>query len=149
VYDITSMESLETALHTLIPISSHMGIKVVSYDGETLILEAPLENNINHQQSAFGGSLFSVAALTGWSLVQLKLSELGIEANTVIAGGEVSYDLPVLSQIRCECTLSKDYPDFVKKLTVKGKASLTLEPKIVLGHQDAMSFSGKFVVKAL
>ena len=149
MYNITSMESLESALHTQIPISRHMGIKVTSYDGQTLVLEAPLANNINHQQSAFGGSLFSVAALTGWGLIQLKLSELNIEANTVIAGGDVSYDLPVLSQLKCECKLEENYTEFVNKLTEKGKASLILKPEIVLDHVSAMSFSGKFVVHQL
>lgn len=149
MYNITSMESLESALHAQIPISRHMGIKVTSYDGQTLVLEAPLANNINHQQSAFGGSLFSIAALTGWGLIQLKLSELYIEANTVIAGGDVSYDLPVLSQLKCECKLEENYTEFVNKLTKKGKASLILKPTIVLDHANAMSFSGKFVVHQL
>ena len=48
-----TIESLQHAYHTLIPISQHMGIQVVSYDGSCLRVTAPLANNINHQQSAF------------------------------------------------------------------------------------------------
>ncbi|MBQ73546.1 MAG: hypothetical protein CMQ20_00820 [Gammaproteobacteria bacterium] len=51
--------------------------------------KAPLANNINHQQSAFGGSLFLLSALVGWGLLQLKLTVLNLTANPVIAGGGV------------------------------------------------------------
>lgn len=143
---IDSAISLEAALHKLIPISEHMGMRVLEYSGTKLVLSAPLSNNINHQQSAFGGSLFSVSALAGWGILQLKLQELGISANTVIAGGEVGYQLPVFSDIHCECELPADYTQFVDKLKAKGKASITLSPTILLDGRSAMSFNGKYVV---
>ena len=40
-----------------LPIAQFMGLEVESYDGDTLILTAPLEPNINDKQTAFGGSL--------------------------------------------------------------------------------------------
>ena len=55
---VDSIKSLENVFHELIPISQHMGVKVVNYTGSELTLAAPLANNINHQLSAFGGSLF-------------------------------------------------------------------------------------------
>lgn len=143
---ITSLKELETACHQLIPISKHMGMETVSYDGNALVLKAPLSNNINHQGSAFGGSLFSMCALVSWGIVQLKLGELAIEANTVVAGGEVSYSKPVFDALVCRCTLPESYQAFVAKLQKKGKASLTLNTEIILPEGPAMAFSGKFVV---
>ena len=94
-----SIEALQQAYQTLIPISQHMGIQAVSYDGQCLRVTAPLANNINHQQSAFGGSLFSLVALAGWGLLQLKITELGLDCTTVIAGGEVGYQVPVVAEL--------------------------------------------------
>ena len=86
---INSVESLQRAYHDLIPINAPMVIHIDQYDGRTLIIKAPLANNINHQQSAFGGSLFLLSALVGWGLLQLKLTVLNLTANPVIAGGGV------------------------------------------------------------
>lgn len=147
--DIYDLASLQTALHTHIPISGHMGIEVDSYDGERLVLSAPLANNINHQLSAFGGSLFSLSALAGWSMVQLKLAEMKIAANTVIAGGDVSYSQPVFTTLHCEIELPAAYPAFREKLLNTGKASILLTSNILLDGKSAMAFSGKYVVRKI
>ncbi|MBD3649651.1 MAG: YiiD C-terminal domain-containing protein [Pseudomonadales bacterium] len=139
---VDSARSLEAVYHELIPISVHMGIRVSSWDGALLVLNAPLANNINHQQSAFGGSLFSLAALAGWGLLQLKLSELNLDCNTVIAGGDVSYSLPVYEELNCECAVHDNWPEVISKLRKKGKGSLVLTSKITTGDGAAMSFTG-------
>ena len=41
-----------------VPLIAHMGIDVVSWDGATVVVEAPLEPNINTHGTAFGGSLY-------------------------------------------------------------------------------------------
>jgi thioesterase domain-containing protein len=146
---IHDLESLQSALHNLIPISKHMGIEASQYDGQCLILKAPLENNINHQRSAFGGSLFSLSALAGWGILQLKLAELGIKANTVIAGGDVGYSLPVFETLVCEITLPDAYPEFQAKLIANGKASILLTTNIIVEGVSAMTFNGKFVVREI
>ena len=138
--------SLEKTLHELIPISAYMGISVASWDGHRLTLGAPLANNINHQMSAFGGSLFSVAALAGWGILQLKMSELQLDTNTVIADGNVSYRRPVFGDFTCTVDLPADWDDFVKRLTENGKAGLDLTPTINVDDKLAMKFSGSYVV---
>jgi thioesterase domain-containing protein len=147
--DIYDLASLQTALHTHIPISGHMGIEADFYDGERLVLSSPLANNINHQQSAFGGSLFSLAALAGWGILQLKLAEMKLTANTVIAGGDVSYSQPVFTTLHCEIELPATYPAFRDKLLNTGKASILLTSNILLDGESAMAFSGKYVVRKI
>jgi thioesterase domain-containing protein len=144
---VDSIESLEIALHKLIPISQHMGIKVTDYTGSELTLVAPLANNINHQQTAFGGSLFSLTALAGWGLMQLKLSEENLDGNTVVAGGDVSYSAPVAEDFTCRCSLPEDWPLFLSKLKTKGKASIGMTSVVSANGLDAMQFNGHFVVR--
>ena len=148
---IKDLESLQRSLHQLIPISAHMGITANYYDGKKLVLTAPIEANVNHQLPAFGGSLFSISALAGWSILQLKLSELGIQANTVIAGGDVGYSAPVFEDIRCELELPNEYEAFADRLRSEGRGSITLNSFIFLENSGvpAMSFNGKYVVKNL
>lgn len=130
----------------MIPISRQMGIRVVEYDGEKLTLTAPLANNINHQLSAFGGSLFSVAALAGWGLLQLKLSELGMDCDVVIAGGDVSYRRPVFADFSCACEVPATWQAFATRLKRTGKAAIELAPCVEADGEPAMILTGKYVV---
>jgi thioesterase domain-containing protein len=146
---LPTLDALQQAYYTLIPISEHMGLRAEAYDGQCLRVSAPLANNVNHQQSAFGGSLFSVVALAGWGILQLKITEMDVDCNTVIAGGEVSYQLPVFSELVCECRLPLDYPTFATRLIETGKASILLDTAILVDNKPAMTFSGKYVVRQI
>lgn len=145
---INSIESLEETYHSKIPISKHMGIKVKDYNGTRLTIVAPLSNNINHQNSAFGGSLFSLAALAGWGLLQLKMAEENLDCNTVIAGGDVEYMAPIFADFSCECSIPEKavYDVFLEKLHKKSRASLQLEPNIFCDGKKSMKFSGHYVL---
>lgn len=143
---VDSIKSLENVFHELIPISQHMGVKVVNYTGSELTLAAPLANNINHQLSAFGGSLFSIAALAGWGMMQLKLCEEHLDANTVVASGDVSFLLPVTGELCCTCSLPDDWPLFLQKIHGKGKGSVNMVSAITTDDEAAMQFNGCYVV---
>ncbi|MEX2327439.1 MAG: YiiD C-terminal domain-containing protein [Pseudomonadales bacterium] len=143
---VDGARSLETVFHELIPISKQMGICVVSYDGQSLELAAPLAANVNHQQSAFGGSLFSIAALAGWGMIQLKLNEMHLDCNTVIGKGEVTYKRPVFDDFRCRCCLPESYPAFASALKESGKASISLEAVVSVDGKPAMTLTGQYVV---
>jgi hypothetical protein len=77
------------------------------------------------------------------------LAELGIKANTVIAGGDVGYSLPVFETLVCEITLPDAYPEFQAKLIANGKASILLTTNIIVEGVSAMTFNGKFVVREI
>lgn len=123
-----------------------MGIAVKSYDGRRLRLTAPLAANVNHQMSAFGGSLFSLAALAGWGLLQLQLSELQLDCNTVIAGGNVAYKRPVFADFDCICELPPDWEGIVEQLKTTGRAALELTPWVEVDGETAMTFTGRYVI---
>lgn len=146
---VDSIEALEHTYHELIPISRALGIRVLAYPGDRLTITAPLSNNINHQLSAFGGSLFSVAVLAGWGLMQLKLSELDLDCNTVIAGGEVSYQKPVYSDLTCTCQLPPDFDSVIQRATETGSARTAMTSTFYCEDTDseqqiAMQFDGRY-----
>lgn len=72
-----------------------MGTRIRSADAEGVVLLAPLEDNLNHQATAFGGSVAAQAILAGWALVHRRLDRDGIEARIVIQRSDVAYLEPI------------------------------------------------------
>jgi thioesterase domain-containing protein len=95
--------TLEAYLHEHIPISNHMGIQVVRANLEGVTLSAPLEPNINHRYTVFGGSCASVAMLAAWSLVLLRVRGAGRDAPIVIQRGEMDYMAPIDADFSATC----------------------------------------------
>jgi thioesterase domain-containing protein len=89
---------LEAYLHEHIPISGHMGIKVVRADLECVTLSAPLEPNINHRSTVFGGSCASVAMLSAWALVLLRVRDAGRDERIVVQHGSLDYLAPIYGE---------------------------------------------------
>ena len=143
---VKTASELESIIHELIPISLAMGVRVQSFDGILLELTAPLKPNINHQLSAFGGSLTALSALTGWGLVQLQLGKLGQIGNTVVSHSEATFLKPVRSELLCRSRVPDSIDSFESNLLDKGRAELTLLTEIVINDEIAMTTSSRFVV---
>ena len=93
---------LQAAGHYLqraIPASAAFEARPVFYDGETLRLWAPLEANLNHQKSFFGGSAAAIATLAGWLLLFLKVQDLQEEASVVIQKSTMHFRKPVRADV--------------------------------------------------
>ncbi|MEO6245475.1 MAG: YiiD C-terminal domain-containing protein, partial [Opitutaceae bacterium] len=58
--------ALELFLHEMIPLAKAMGVGVEVSDARALTLTAPKEQNKNSLNTAFGGSLVSLATLAGY-----------------------------------------------------------------------------------
>lgn len=135
-----------------LPITQFMGLEVESYDGEQLILTAPLEPNINDKQTAFGGSLYNAAVMACWGFVYLKTQEKGIECNQVVTGGEVKYKAPVAGTIRAiaQAPNADEFDRFFADYNEAGKAKISLNAIITTdGKADskvAVAFSGQYAI---
>ncbi|MBA4381573.1 MAG: thioesterase [Sideroxydans sp.] len=144
---MTHAAALEQTLHRDIPITREMGIRVAAYDGKHLRLTAPLAPNVNDKGTAFGGSLYSVAVLCGWSLLRLKLNEAGLEKkNIVIQEANTRYLRPVTGELQAECHLVPEaWQDFLQPMQQRGRARITLS--VVIRQQDkaAVEFTGQYV----
>ncbi|WP_419810749.1 YiiD C-terminal domain-containing protein [Bacterioplanoides sp.] len=135
-----------------LPITQFMGLEVDSYDGEQLILQAPLEPNINDKQTAFGGSLYNAAVMACWGLVYLKTQEKGIQCNQVVTGGEVKYKAPVAGTIRAiaQAPDAAEFDRFFADYAETGKARISLDAIITTdgqpGSKIAVTFSGNYAI---
>ena len=142
---------LQSVLHSDIPLTREMGLEVLEWRDGTLRLQAPLEANVNHKSTMFGGSLYCIAVLSGWGWLHLRLRELGIEdGHIVIHGGQISYPRPVTGAAvaSCEAPDEQTWERFVALFQRRGRARLTLESVVVNAGSDepAVKFSGQYVL---
>ena len=139
------LRETEHFLHEQIPLTRAMGVQVESYDGETLVITAPLEPNHNHLGTAFGGSLSAIATLTGYSLLWLMLGDRS--AHIVIRESTIRYRRPVRRVIRalCQPPDAATISDFKTLLAETGKARMNLQVTIQEEGQICVEFSGEFV----
>ncbi|WP_248806100.1 YiiD C-terminal domain-containing protein [Pseudomonas sp. MWU13-2100] len=142
---------LESVLHHDIPLTRDMKLKVLDWQAGQLRLHLPLEPNVNHKSTMFGGSLYCGAVLAGWGWLHLSLREVGIEeGHIVIQEGQIGYPLPVTgdAQAICDAPQEKVWKKFLATYQRYGRARLTLETRVVNeGSEDtAVRFSGQYVL---
>ena len=140
---------LQSTLHAEIPLTKAMGIEVVAYGDRQLTFKAPLQPNINHKSTAFGGSLYSIAVLTGWGLLFLLLQERRLSGQIVIASSDIRYVQPVSDDLVAICGLPE--PDacdrFLTLLQRKGKSRIELQASVLGSNgESAVEFRGTYVV---
>lgn len=136
---------IQELFYSKIPITRAMGVKVEDYDGERLILSAPLEANVNHLGTAFGGSIHALAVLSGYGLLWLELHDT--ECHIVIRSSAISYERPVTDDLRATCFRpeAEALEECKKTFHQKGKARIALTATIESEGKTAVRFEGTFV----
>lgn len=142
-----SASGLEAYLHIHIPLSAAMQVAVVSASSDCVTLVAPLAPNINHRSTAFGGSVSTLAILSAWSLVNLRLEAEGLHTRLVIQSNRMDYDAPIESDFTATATLADTaaWPLFVKMLRRKGRARIVVKSVVRCGDIVGGRFEGEFV----
>ncbi len=147
---LPSCDALEAYLHSHIPVSKAMGVMAQSVSPTEVVLAAPLDPNINHKSTVFGGSLGVVATLACWSLVYVNLMELTQSSDIVITHGDISYLRPVndVFEVSCVCDDPSQWERFFTILKRKGRARITLDATVGEPKDPCVIFSGTFAAIA-
>lgn len=126
------LDALRCLLHQEVPLSRHMGVAAEAYDGRTLTLNADLEPNINIHGTAFGGSMYALAALCGWSLLRMRLEDRTLEAEIMLGSAHIDYRKPVRTRLvaRASCDAAK-FDVFAARVGSGRRASI--EVPVALG----------------
>jgi thioesterase domain-containing protein len=127
-------------------LARHIGIVVERADDNAIVLSAPLAPNANHKGTAFGGSLFSVAVLTGWAWVTRYLAASNVAADAVIQESTIRYLLPVQGVLRASLAspTAAQIEKFEKMLQRAGRGRIRLRVDIHQGEALASEFEGVF-----
>ncbi len=87
---------LENYLHEHIPLSRAMGVRVHDLQAGSLTLAAPIQPNINHRETVFGGSASALGILAAWSMIWSQLKSLeGVQTSIVIQRNQMEYLQPI------------------------------------------------------
>lgn len=140
-------ETLEAYLHLHIPLSKAMGVRVIRADRERVVLRAPLEPNINHFASAFGGSVSAIAVLAAWSWIHVQLREVDA-ANLVIQRSTMNFLKPIAGEFEAICD-GEDTDAFMRALARKGSGRIEIPAAVTYQGEVAATLLGTFVAKTL
>jgi thioesterase domain-containing protein len=139
--------SLEEFLYSSIPVVKSLQLAVNESD-DSIEFTIPLEPNINHAGSIFGGSLASLSALAGFGAIISRVKKLGINARVLIVENSNRYRRPADSTASCQIT-SEVLDNIEKEVAAINEGSrgrITLELTITAGDTQAVKSTGVYVV---
>lgn len=140
-------DELERYLHEHIPLSAAMQASVAELQPDRVVLAAPLQPNINHRETVFGGSASALAILAAWSLVHVRMQMAGISARLVIQRNTVDYERALVDAFTARAVLASpdDWPRFLRTLARRGRARIEVDATLEQNGVSAGHFSGTFV----
>jgi len=144
--------AFELFLHEMIPLAKAMGVGVEVSDDRSLVLRAPKEQNRNSLNTAFGGSLVSLATLAGYGVVwELMKGDKNADHpgwHIVVKESRAAYRRPVIGDLRaiCERPAQAAIAEFKEALARYGKAKLKLRARVIEGGRTAVDVQAAFVV---
>jgi thioesterase domain-containing protein len=138
---------LEAYLHRHIPITAAMQVGVEGVGEDEVVLSAPLEPNINHRATLFGGSASTICILACWSLVHLKLTGAGVPHRLVIQRNTMSYDAPVTGRFSARARLAAeaDWTQTLLTFVRHRKARIATEAALLFDGRVAGRMQADFV----
>jgi thioesterase domain-containing protein len=142
------VQYLRRRIHAEFPLARHIGIEVEFAADDGLVLSAPIEPNANHNGSAFGGSQFCIAVLTGWAWATRYLAARQVAADAVIQESNIRYLAPAYGPLRA--VLQPPLPEAVDKfrrmLRRAGRGRIRLNVEVHDGTKLVTRFRGVFAV---
>ena len=137
----------ERYLHEHIPLSQHMQVRVVSCDESGVTLAAPLESDINHRHTMFGGSVSALAILAAWTWLHTQLKEAVPATRLVIQSNTMHYLHPVEGEQQAHCAppAAEEWQRFIRMLNRKSVARITLTVQLLSWGQSVGEFEGAYV----
>jgi thioesterase domain-containing protein len=140
-------QALERYLHDHIPLTTAMGVLVRKADAQGVVLAAPLAPNLNHRQTAFGGSIGALATVAAWSWLHLHAQSLDFPVRLVIRSSSTEFLAPVEGDFEAICDSPEEagYDNYRRTLTRRGKGRIELGARVEQGGRLCATFAGTFV----
>lgn len=142
-----NIEQLQSYLHSHIPITNAMEVEAVEVRADAVTLGAPLAPNTNHRNTAFGGSVSTLATLAAWSFLRIKLGADAAGVHLVIQRNSLEYLKPIDGYFTATACLGEgaDWERFEQMLSVRGRGRISIEASVDYGGVQCAQFIGEFV----
>ncbi len=141
----------KTQLLNSIPIVQSMNVDIVDISPNKISLIAPLNENINYEGTAFGGSINTLCVLSSYLLIHhiLKSNHINF-SSLVIQDSSIQYIKPVDSDFIATAQTSPPQIDrFIKTLHKKESARISTEANVTseTSSEIKAQFKSRFVTK--
>ena len=148
--DADAAKELADYIAAHLPLATAMGVVVREAGDAQVVLDVPLAPNLNHEQTAFGGSIAASGMLAGWGLIWLRARRLAPMPRLVIAQSETRYIRPLEAdfEARCEWPRQDAWEQAAASIERHGRAKIPLRTELQLNRRTAAVHDGTFVVIA-
>lgn len=148
---LIGIRDLEQYLHDHIPISKALGVEVVEALADSVRLFAPLAPNINHRDTVFAGSASAVAILSAWSLLYIRLKEVGVNTRLVLQRNSMCIEHPILTGFTATAAIESSalWDHFLDMLTRKHKARIHVTSELFCNGERVGELEADFVAIAM
>jgi thioesterase domain-containing protein len=137
---------LQDRIDREIMLAKPMGVIVETADETAVILRAPLAPNANHKGTAFGGSLYSLAVLTGWAWVTRFIASRQLNADAVIQESSMRFLKPVRGEMRASIQIPAEAEvDKFKRMLARAERG-RIRLQVTMHHESTLAvvFDGLF-----
>ncbi len=140
--------TFEHFLHENIPATLALGFEIKTFSEEKIEVHAPLKLNINHKQTAFGGSINAILTACCWSMAFKIIKPIDPNAHIVIQKSSIEYLQPVNGNLVgvCNAPQTPNIELFVQSYKKFGKSRIALNSYILENGIPKAKFNGSFVV---
>jgi thioesterase domain-containing protein len=144
---ILEPQQLQSYLHNHIPITKAMGVEVRECGYDKVVLFAPLAPNINHRDTVFGGSASTLAILSAWALLHVRMASESVRPRLVIQQNSMGYDKPIIEDFYAVCHYDdkSEWDRFANTLARRGRARISVPAVLECKGEEVAKFEGRFV----
>lgn len=140
-----NVDSLEQYLHQHIPLSRHMGLRVLQAEPECLLLHLPLAPNVNPHGTVFGGALAAVGLVSAWTLLYAAFVRAGVEVSLVGKQAQCDFIAPATGDCIAETRCTQAELDaLLAQFRARGRARHTLTTHIRVGEVEVARHLGVY-----
>lgn len=133
-----------------LPLAGAMGVTIACASDAAVTLHVPLPPNLNHERTAFGGSISACGMLAGWGLIWLQMRHIEPRPRLVIAESQTRFIRPIDGNFEAVCAWPR--PDSwqiaADALARHRRAKVPLRSELRVNGKTAAVHDGTFVVIA-
>jgi thioesterase domain-containing protein len=143
---VTAQE-LSAYLRAHIPLTRALELEVIEVSDAVVRLRAPLAPNVNHRQTAFGGSVACLAILSAWGWLHARLAGTAADSRLVIQHQAMEYLAPIAGPFTASCTAPppEAWRRFSRAFASRRRGRIELAAEVTCGDSVAAKFTGTYV----
>lgn len=129
-----------------IPLARAMQLDIRQLSAEQLVLQAPLNPNVNDKGCAFGGSIGALLTLAGWGLLTARMRQVVPKCEIYIQDSTLKYLKPAWEALEAHARIvHSELQTFVSQFTAKGRARIEVLSELYSGGVKAATMQARYV----